>query len=165
MNPQIFTALITLSVGIMATAFTFKNYRLNKTLNIKNNMFNEKLKVYREISKNLGELIVELDEIEKELSKNNAQILDKHAIWVDCKCKQINVQILEASVILPKKVLLRLSKLIEILYFSGETAVDQNDHQLYQEKVNELRESAKDILKLFRKDLKIKTLNNQNLKA
>lgn len=54
MNPQIFTLLITLSVGIMAIAFTFKNYRLKKTLNIKNNMFNGKLKVYREISKNLG---------------------------------------------------------------------------------------------------------------
>lgn len=102
--------------------------------------------------------------MEKKLSKNNAQILDKHASWVDGKCKQINVQILEASVILPKKVLLR-SKLIEMLYFSGETAVNQNDHQLYQQKVNELRESAKDILKLFRKDLKIKTLNNQKLTA
>jgi hypothetical protein len=165
MNPQIFTAIITLTVGLMATAFTYKNYHLNKTLNIKNNLFNEKLKVYREMSKNLVELIVELDEMENDLIHKNTATLEAHASWVENKCKQINAQVIEASVILPKKILMQLSEVIELLYFSCGKKTSENELSEYQQQVDSLRKSAKKILKLFRKDLGIKTLNNQKLTA
>lgn len=165
MNPQIFTALVTFTVGAMATFLTYKNYQLNKTLNIKNHLFNEKLTLYREISKNLGELIVELDEMEKDFNKADPETLEKHASWIEEKCKLINALILEGSVLLPKLALLHLIKLTNFLFTPPNVYREGEELQQYKEIVDELRFEAEKVLKFFRKDLGIKSLSDKKLQS
>ena len=162
---QSYISLIGLIIAIIGIGISILNYKLNKTLNIKNQLYNEKFKQYRLLTKALSELITLIEKFDnifslkdKNLQKAENQLIEL-AVEVDNKCYEIDYLFTEAHLIVPDNILKLLDDLSEYLIHSNIDNPESNFEKVYRENEDKIRDIAKNLILSFRKDLGIIKLN------
>ena len=162
---------LTLLVSSLAVAVSFCialiayfNFRLNRTLNIKNTIYNEKAKLYREITKKVASLILFLQENEEDikgsiLNKNKTE-LDKIIVEID-KCRsEVDFLLIESWMLIPGSILNLMTKFSNIIsdtqpYLPTYTLQD------YTTSIENVKQQGEFLIKQFRKDLQVEDLNKK----
>lgn len=79
--PTYLAPLLSVFVSLVAAIISYYNYTLNKTLNFKNQLFNEKLRKYIELSRKLAEFIEILDQAGQTLNQSSTMARSKRCCW------------------------------------------------------------------------------------
>lgn len=147
------------------------NYRLNKTLNIKNHLYTEKLKIYRELTKLLSELIQLHGKAIDLLDKGAENIETSEAIKacsdeINEKGIQIDKVIIEAYLLVSDRMVNFLRDFSEYIgqpvagspTLEGDLATLRAADQRIREKAEELIEALRDDIRTRRLNIKMTRL-------
>lgn len=153
-------------VATLVIAFiNYLNYRLNKTLNIKNHLYTEKLKVYRELTKLLSEMIQLHDKAIDLLDKGAENIETSEAIKacsdeINEKGMQIDKVIIEAYLLVPDRMVNFLRDFSEYI---GQPVVGsqtlEEDLANLKAADQRIREKAEELIEALRDDIGTRRLN------
>lgn len=165
MNATYFS-LITVIISAVLALLTYLNYSLNKTLNIKNQLYNEKMKLYRELIKLVSEMMIMLDQTDSFLSSyanahDRSVELLKLPERIDDKVIEIDQLIIEAYMVVPDHVAELLLNFSIFLHQKEPEVSAENYNKLIVEMDARVRELGEGLIKSFREDLRISQLNHK----
>ncbi|MDO9000031.1 MAG: hypothetical protein Q7W45_09720, partial [Bacteroidota bacterium] len=151
-------------ISIITVILAYCNYRLNRILNIKNQLYNEKLKLYRKISKKIAELIFFIDKREDVLAKhlkgndqsNNLLLI---AEKIDSDVRGIEILMIEAHMLAPLTILSLMQEFTDCVYISYPEMHRKDVFEEYIEATNKLRNQGENLIEFFREDLRVAKLN------
>lgn len=159
---QNYTSLLAVFVSGVLAFITYLNYRLNKTLNIKNQLHNEKVKIYRDLIKVVLEVITVMDEGNKLVlsdKKEKSTRLGKVADELDNKSKNLHNLIIESFMIVPDRIAKLLTEFTDLIHL-GPTGFIEKDYLTNLEEIDTIiREKAESLIEAFRDDLGTSKLN------
>lgn len=152
---------------LVVAFINYLNYRLNKTLNIKNHLFTEKLKVYRELTKLLSEMI-ELHDQAIRVLDHGAENLATQASLRACseaineKGNQIDKLIIESYLLVPDRMVSFLRDFAEFIGQPVQGAPTLKE-DLATLRVADLRirEKAEELIEALRDDVGTRRLNTK----
>ncbi len=162
--PTYLAPLLAVFVSLAAAVISYYNYTLNKTLNIKNQIFNEKLKKYIELSRKFAEFIELLDQAGPTLnrSKHDSSVKDlllEQAKKADLLAKEIEYLVLDAHMLVPEKILRLLMDFVSFQNFGAGGKLSQVDDESFWANDELARNSAEKLILAFREDLHVERLS------
>lgn len=141
------------------------NYRLNKTLNIKNHLYTEKLKVYRELTRLLSEMI-QLHDHAINILDNGAENIETSLALTSCSEKindkkiQIDMLVIEAYLLVPDHMVIFLRDFSEYI---GQpvagSATLKEDLTTIRNADQRIREKSEELIEALRSDIGTRRLN------
>jgi hypothetical protein len=163
MNPYI-TPLFTAVISMIAALISYFNYRLNKTLNIKNQLFNEKLKKYIELSRKLAELIELLQILGPNANRvfsktNHKSVVEEQMEKLKAVQQSIEYMIIESYMLVPENIIRLMINFAENQNIGLPDDLSQIDTQAYWDRNFEIREKAENLISAFREDLNVDKLS------
>jgi len=165
MTKEYFTYTISVLAVIISTVtalIAYFNYRLNKSLNIRNNVYNEKLKLYREISKAIASLIIFLQETEINIrfdTLNNESELQSISENIEEKCVKIDYLFLEAYMITSNHIFTVMQELSDKIADVRPLHTGLITLEKYKQNVKGINNQGEILLSALRSELKIEKMN------
>ncbi|MET4141651.1 hypothetical protein [Pedobacter sp. UYP1] len=160
LTPDLKPTDIAIIVSIAAFIISLLNYRLSKTLNIRNQLYTEKFKIYEKITGNIYEFMEIIDRVSRAKKRDGLteeRLLD-FADQIDAKALELDALYAKAHLIVPDSILKRLDDLMEYLIHEHEDSKFSEVFEIHEEKIRAL---AKQLIFSFRKDLGIQKLNTR----
>jgi len=141
------------------------NYRLNKTLNIKNHLYTEKLKVYRELTRLLSEMI-QLHDQAINILDNGAEntetslALKSSSEKINEKGMDIDKLIIEAYLLVPDRMVNFLRDFSEYIGqpVAGSATLEE-DLATLRNADHRIREKSEELIEALRDDIGTRRLN------
>ncbi len=165
MTKEYFTYTISVLAVIISTVtalIAYFNYRLNKSLNIRNNLYNERLKLYREISKAIASLIIFLQETEINIrfdTLNNESELQSISENIEEKCVKIDYLFLEAYMITSNHIFTVMQELSDKIADVRPLHIGLITLEKYKQNVKGINNQGEILLSALRSELKIEKMN------
>lgn len=162
LNPY-FIPGIAAFISLAAAVISYYNFTLNKTLNIKNQLFNEKLKKYIELSRKLAEFIELLDVAGPTLNQSQRdpsvkeQLLEQ-AAKADHLGKEIEYLVIDAHMLVPEKIIKQLMEFVTTQNMGGSD-ISGTTNERYWKNDELFREKAEALIIAFREDLHVEKLS------
>lgn len=161
---QYFVTIFTGSISIVAALISYFNYRLNKTLYIKNLLFNEKLKKYIELSRKIAEFIELLDVIGPTVNAFNSKTVDANVLAELHKKAtaiglSIEYMIIESHMLVPENILKVMIDFAEYQNLGLPYCLTKVESAVYWEKDQIIRRKAEMLINAFREDLSVDRLS------
>lgn len=161
---QIIVTIFTSSISIVAALVSYLNYRLNKTLNVKNQLFNEKLKKYIELSRKIAEFMELLDNIwpmiyEKEPKQRESLELKELSDKANNIGLSIVFLIIESQMLAPENVIKLMTEFAEFQNLGLPNDLTTVHSKIYFEADVNIRNKGETLIKAFRDDLGVEKLN------
>lgn len=159
-----YTPLLAVFVSAVLAFLTYLNYQLNKTLNIKNQLHNEKVKIYRDLTRILVDMIDILDKGSKIILADEADDskftpLSPLADEIDDKTRVFRNLMIESFMVVPDHIANLLQDFSDFLH-SEPIPATQEDYLVQLEVMdNKIREMAEKLVAAFREDLGTSKLN------
>lgn len=155
---------IAVFVSLAAVVISYYNYTLNKTLNIKNQLFNEKLKKYIELSRKLAEFIEMLDIAGPTLnrSQSDASVKDQliaQAEKADRIGKEIEYLVIDAHMLVPEKIIKLLMEFVTNQNVGVGSELSKLSVKSFWENDEVMRQKAENLILAFREDLHVDRLS------
>jgi len=150
-------------VSLVAAIISYYNFSLNKTLNIKNQLFNEKLKKYIELSRKLAEFIELLDKAgpilnRAETDAKAAEELKIQAERFDKIGLEIEYLVIDAHMLVPEKVVTLLLDFVRTQNL-GSGYLSSSNTKTFWKNDELIREKAEQLILAFRDDLHVDKLS------
>jgi hypothetical protein len=162
--PTYLAPLLAVFVSLAAAIISYYNYTLNKTLNIKNQLFNEKLRKYIELSRKLAEFIELLDQAGPTLNQSQHDgsvkaLLLEQAGKADGLGKEIEYLVIDAHMLVPEKVIGLLMDFVSNQNIGGGGELSRLDRESYWKNDKIFRSKAEALILAFREDLQVEKLS------
>lgn len=161
-----YTPLLAVMVSAVLAFIAYLNYRLNKTLNIKNQLHNEKVKLYRDLIKAILDIIAIMDKgnrivLSNEVNDKGLQHLPALADKIDDKARSFHNLMIESYMVVPDHIAELLTEFSDFI-LTGINTDFPSEYSTQLEKVdNKTREMAELLIAAFRKDLGTSKLNHK----
>lgn len=156
-------------IALFALVYSIKSYKQANKITNENILYQEKVQGYKDIMYSLCDLLnsVQLNfyfvkalASKGSLTDEELDEINDYADEIDNKTDEFDNIVKANSVILPSKILDPLEDLIADLYESQSLDnLEKNDFEQFDERIEGFLEKAEKLVKLFRKDLKSKELN------
>lgn len=161
------TLLIAFLAIIVSALVAYFNYRLNKSLNVKNHIFNEKAKLYREITKKIASLISFLQEneisIENPILSKNKIELDRITLEIDKLRNDVDYLLIEAYMLMPEYILNLMREFSEVI-LDTRPSLSTYTLEEYITSVKNVTQQGENLITEFRKDLQVESINKKLFK-
>jgi hypothetical protein len=158
-----YTPLFAVIVSAVLAFITYLNYRLNKTLNIKNQLHNEKVKIYRDLIKIVVDIIAIMDKgtrvvLSNDTNEKGFELLPSLADEIDDKSRIFHNLMIESYMVVPDHIAKLLKDFSDFIY-SGIVTIPKDYLTQLEEMDNKTREMAEALIEAFREDLGTSKLN------
>ncbi|TCD00269.1 hypothetical protein EZ449_20970 [Pedobacter frigidisoli] len=155
---------LTITISVAAAVISYYNYRLKKTLNIKNQLFNEKLKKYIELSRKLAEFIELLDVAGPTLNQSQhdhsvRELLLEQAEKANRLGQEIEYLVIDAHMLVPGKIISQLMDFVTTQNMGGTGELSKMDRVSYWKNEELFRKKAERLIRAFREDLHVEKLS------
>ncbi|MGN8059718.1 hypothetical protein ACTJKN_25805 [Pedobacter sp. 22163] len=151
---------IAITVSLAAFVISLLNYRLSKTLGIRNQLYTEKFKMYERVTGNIYEFVAIIDRVSA--AKKRGELTQQQFLYfanqVDTKALELDGLYARAHLIVPDFILTQLDDLMEYLIHEHE---DRNFSEVFDVHEEKIRELSKELIFSFRMDLGIQKLNTR----
>lgn len=159
-----YTPLFAVFVSAVLAFITYLNYRLNKTLNIKNQLHNEKVKIYRDLIKIVVDIIAIMDKanrilLSNEINDKELKLMSILADEVDDKASVFHNFMIESYMVVPDHIAILLTDFSNFIHSEAIPATPENYLVQLKEIDTKTREMAEAIIGAFRDDLGTSKLN------
>ncbi|RAJ22368.1 hypothetical protein [Pedobacter cryoconitis] len=162
-----YVPVLAVAATLIIAFVNYLNFRLNKTLNIKNHLYTEKLKVYRELTKLLSEMIRLHDKAIDLLDKGAENIETSKALNA-CSDEinemgiQIDKLIIEAYLLVPDRMVNFLRDFSEYIGqpVAGSPTLAE-DLATLRAADQRIREKAEELIGALREDIGTRRLNTK----
>ncbi|QKJ30871.1 hypothetical protein HQ865_14310 [Mucilaginibacter mali] len=159
-----FAPLLTGIISIAVAVISYYNYRLNKTLNIKNQLFNEKLKKYIELSRKIAEFVELLDIIGPKINLLSSAAGNIHELEeLGLKANEIGLGIqyliIESHMLVPEEIIKRMTVFAECQNLGLPHDLTKVNSTTYWEHDQDIRKKGEDLIMALRNDLGVEKLS------
>lgn len=165
MTKEYFTctiSILAIIISILTVLIAYLNYQLNKSLNIRNNLYNEKLKLYREISKAIASLIIFLQETEVNIRFDtlyDQSELQSISEKIEEKCVIIDYLFLESYMITSNNIFTIMQILSDKLADVRPLHIGIVTLEKYNQDMKNIHKQGEELLSALRSELKIEKMN------